>query len=263
MKLFNSTFAKTALVILSLISAPVFATNTEHVIWDKTPIHLTLPLNQDRLIRFPQAVQVIESEAGDKLSVLKVQDAVYLKAKESFNNQRLLIQLMPQGEVIILSLSADDNITVTDPIDVLLEKADSPQQITEDNKNNLDLNAITLTRFAIQSLYSPERLLVIPEGVSRTPMQTRRNINLIYGASVSARPLISWHGGDFYVTAIELENQLKQEVILDPRRILGNWQTATFYPGNTLTGRDKTTTVFLVSDRPFNEALQGSREFIR
>jgi integrating conjugative element protein (TIGR03749 family) len=252
-------------LMVSVISTPLLAANTEHVVWDKTPIHLNLSLNQERLVRFPQAVQVVESEAGQKVSVLKVQDAVYLKAVEPFSNKRLLIQLMPQGEVIILSLSADDKINATDTVEVLLEKNDAPQQPPQDTKSNLDLNAITLTRFAIQSLYAPDRLLVIPEGVSRTPMQTRRDIQLVHGASISAHPLASWHGGDFYVTAIELKNQLKQEVILDPRHIVGNWQTATFYPTNTLSGRghEDTTTVFLVSDRPFNEAMQASQEFVR
>ena len=253
------------ILLFSIISAPLMAADTEHVVWDKTPIHLSVPINQERLVRFPQAIQIIESEAGNKIAVLKIQDALYLKAKESFSNKRLLIQLMPQGEVIILSLSADEKLNAATPIEVLLEQSASPQLTAEDTKISPDLNAITLTRFAIQSLYSPERLLVVPEGVSRTPMQTRRDIHLIYGASISARPLISWHGGDFYITAIELKNQLKKEAILDPRHIMGNWQTATFYPTNTLSTRGKvdTTTVFLVSDRPFNDALQASREFIR
>lgn len=254
------------LLACSLISTQLFAINSEHVVWDKTPIHLNLSLNQERLVRFPQAIQIIESEAGDKITVLKVQDALYLKAVVAFTNKRLLVQLMPQGEVIILSLSADDKINATTPIEVLLEKEDSPQQTPQETKNNFDLNAITLTRFAIQSLYAPDRLLVVPNGVGRVPMQTRRDIHLVYGASISAHPLASWHGGDFYVTAIELKNQLKQEVILDPRHIVGNWQTATFYPTNTLSSRgnhDDTSTVFLVSDRPFNEAIQASREYVR
>ena len=253
------------LFVLIVISPQLIAANTEHVLWDKTPIHLNLHLNQERLIRFPQAIQVIESEAGDKIAVLKVQDALYLKAKEAFSNKRLLIQLMPQGEVIILSLTADEKIEATNPVEVLLEKADVTQNTSPDAKNNLDLNAITLTRFAIQSLYAPDRLLIVPAGVSRTAMQTHRDIPLFFGASVSAHPLISWHGGDFYITAVELKNQLNHEIILDPRRMLGNWQTATFYPTNTLVGRGKnvTSTVFLVSDRPFNEALQGNREFVR
>lgn len=252
-------------LMLSLISSQLFAANTEHVFWDKTPIRLNLSLNQERLVRFPQPVQIVESEAGNKISVLKVQDSIYLKAKESFSNQRMLLQLMPQGEVIILSLTADAKINATDSVEVLLEKVDDAQSTNQDTKNTLDLNAITLTRFAIQSLYAPDRLLVVPEDVSRTPMQTHRDIHLMYGASISARPLASWHGGDFYVTAIELKNQLKKEVILDPRHLIGNWQTAAFYPTNTLErrGDEDTSTLFLVSDRPFNEALQAGREYIR
>ena len=252
-------------LMLSFMSTQLIAATTEHVIWDKTPIHLNLSLNQERLVRFPQAVQIVESEAGDNISVLKVQDALYLKAKAAFSNKRLLIQLMPQGEVIILSLSANEKINATNPIEVLLEKEESTEPTAQGAKNSLDLNAITLTRFAIQSLYAPDRLLVVPSGVSRTPMQTRRDIQLVHGASISAHPLASWHGGDFYVTVVELKNQLKQEVILDPRHIVGNWQTATFYPTNTLAGRghEDTSTVFLVSDRPFNEAMQASREFVR
>jgi integrating conjugative element protein (TIGR03749 family) len=250
---------------LSLISTHLFAVNTEHILWDKTPIYLNLSLDKERLIRFPQAIQILESEAGDKVSVLKIKDVLYLKAKEDFTNKRLLVQLMPQGEVIILSLSTDKDISSTDPVEVLIEDENAQPNTPQDTNNNPDLNAITLTRFAIQSLYSPERLLVVPEGVNRTAMQTRRDIRLVYGASISAHPLISWHGGDFYITAVELKNQLKKEVILDPRHLLGNWQTATFYPTNTLLGRghEDTSTVFLVSDRPFNEALLANREFVR
>ena len=105
-------------LMLSFMSTQLIAANTEHVIWDKTPIHLNLSLNQERLVRFPQAVQIVESEAGDNISVLKVQDALYLKAKAAFSNKRLLIQLMPQGEVIILSLSANEKINATHPIEV-------------------------------------------------------------------------------------------------------------------------------------------------
>ena len=155
---------------LVLISTQLIAANTEHVLWDKTPIHLSLSPNQERLVRFPQAIQVIESEAGDKIAVLKIQDALYLNAKESFNNKRLLVQLMPQGEVIILSLSADEKVNAVNPIEVVIEKENTPETGAKEIKNNLDLNAITLTRFAIQSLYAPDRLLVIPESLSRTPM---------------------------------------------------------------------------------------------
>lgn len=252
--------------LISFLSVTAaFAFDAEHVLWDKTPIHLTIPLNAERLIHFPQAISIVDNEAGENVAVLKIQDALYLKANAAFENKRFLVQLMPQGEVIILNLSANEKMTISQPVEILLDNKEEPNSNQQETANSFDINAISLTRFAIQSLYAPQRLLVIPEGVGRIPMQTRKQISLIYGASMESRPLISWHGGAFYVTAVELKNLLNKEVVVDPRRMLGNWQTATFYPTNTLAARGKedTTTVFLVSDRPFTEALANGREFVR
>ncbi|WP_419420701.1 TIGR03749 family integrating conjugative element protein [Legionella sp. D16C41] len=251
-------------LMMLVCSINTFALDADHVLWDKTPIPITLSLNEERLIHFPQAISIVDNEADEKIAVLKVQDSLYLKAKEPFTNQRLLVQLMPQGDVIILTLSASENIVATKPIDVLLESHNSEHDKI-DNTVDFDFNAVTLTRFAIQSLYAPARLLIIPEGVDRVPMQTQRKINLVYGASVAAYPLISWQGGSLYVTAIELKNLLKKEITLDPRRLLGHWQTASFYPTNTLEprGENDTTTLFLVSERPFNDAFTADKEFVR
>ncbi|MCE3045380.1 TIGR03749 family integrating conjugative element protein [Legionella sp. 16cNR16C] len=253
-----------ALMIMTC-SIQTFALDAEHILWDKTPIPLDLSLNEERLVHFPQAVSIVDNEAGNKIAVLKVQDTLYLKGKESFENKRLLVQLMPQGEVIILNLTTKEKIVANKPIEILLENKEESSNTTQESANAFDWNAITLTRFAIQSLYAPQRLLVIPEGIGRTPMQTRRQINLFYGASIEARPLISWHGGPFFITAVELRNLLNKELIVDPRQMIGNWQTATFYPRNTLAprGKEDTTTAFLVSDRPFSTALAGSREYVR
>ncbi|HAU1107371.1 TPA: TIGR03749 family integrating conjugative element protein [Legionella pneumophila] len=259
------TTTKWLLTIIALISSQyALALDAEHVLWDKTPIPVELSLNEERLIHFPQAISIVDNEAASQTALLKIQDALYLKGKDVFKNKRLLVQLMPQGEVIILNLSVNDKTHDVKPIEVLLESKEntsSPQEMA----NHLDLNAVTLTRFAIQSLYAPQRLLVIPDGVGRVPMQTRKQVSLFYGASIEARPLISWHGGAFYVTAVELKNLLDKEVVVDPRQMMGNWQTATFYPTNTLSprGKKEATTVFLVSDRPFGIALSASREYVR
>jgi integrating conjugative element protein (TIGR03749 family) len=257
MKKFKWLFA------LMSLSVQTFAFDAEHVLWDKTPIPIDLSLSEERLIHFPQAISIVDNEAFDNIAVLKIQDALYLKGKKPFANKRLLVQLMPQGEVVILNLSAKEKNAASKPVEILLENKGVEK--TSHNASSFDLNIITLTRFAIQSLYAPQRLLVIPEGVSRQPMQTRRQITLFYGANIEARPLISWHGGGLYVTAVELKNGLNKDLIVDPRLMLGNWQTASFYPSNTLAprGKDDTTTVFLVSDRPFHNALASSREYVR
>ncbi|HFL2715778.1 TPA: TIGR03749 family integrating conjugative element protein [Legionella pneumophila] len=257
---------KWLLSVFILISSQYsFADNAEHVLWDKTPIVVDLSLNEERLVQFPQGISIIENEASDKMTILKVQDSLYIKAKEQFQNKRLIIQLMPQGEVIILNISADNKAHGSKPLRVLLEQNSIASNTTNQQTNPMDLNAISLTRFAIQSLYAPQRVLVVPEGVGRVPMQTRKQISLFYGASIEARPLISWQGGSFYITAVELTNLLNIQVTVDPRQMVGNWQSASFYPTNTLMprGKEDTTTVFLVSDRPFSIALGSSREYVR
>ena len=268
-----------AFLMLCVGSAHAQELPAQHVVWDKTPIHITLPLNQERLIRFPLSISIVDSELDKDVGVMKIQDALYLNAREPIINKRLVVQLMPYGEVIILSISANKEATDAAPIEVLVAARDEEPSSAEDQEQEQEeaptqepqatkapeVNPVSLTRFAIQSLYAPERLLVTPPGVARSAMRTHKNIALVYGASIMARPLISWQGGDLYVTAIELKNELKKRVVIDPHQLVGNWQTASFFPTNTLESRGSadTTTVFVVSDRPFGEALSQTQEFVR
>lgn len=247
----------------SILATIAMANDIEHVIWDKTPIRVTLPLNQERQIRFASPVNIIDSELDGHVDVMKLKEVLYITSHDIFTNKRLIVQLMPEGEAIVLSLTAEKEATNTTPMEVLLSEEEHKE--TRDAQT-LDFNAITLTRFAIQSLYSPERLLSIPPGINRTPMRTQKNINLVYGASITARPLISWRGGDLYITAVQLKNDLNKGVEIDPRQLLGHWQTATIFPTSVLEPRGHTnniTTVFLTSDKPFGEALIQNREFVR
>lgn len=131
--------------------------------------------------------------------------------------------------------------------------------------NNYDFNSVALTRFAIQTLYAPKRLVATPEGIHRTPMQTEKHVPLFYGANIDAMPLASWRAGGLFITAVELKNLTEHVIQIDIKQIKGDWQAASLYPTTQLPTRDKheTTTIFLVSAKPFHEALGGSREFVR
>ncbi|KTD23929.1 TIGR03749 family integrating conjugative element protein [Legionella maceachernii] len=249
------------------LASEAFALETNHILWDKTPIAVQLSLENEQIIHFPKPISIIDNEAGENLAVLKVKDTLYLKGKDAFHKKRLIVQLMPQGEVVILNLSAGEKTLEGKALDILLENSSQDPSKTDPAGQviSFDVNAITLTRFAIQSLYSPQRLVNILEGINRIPMQTRRQISLYSGASIEARPLISWQRGLLYITAVELKNLLNKEVTIDPRHLVGHWQTATFYPTNTLAPRshEDTTTVFLISDKPFANALAEAGEYVR
>lgn len=135
---------------------------------------------------------------------------------------------------------------------------------TASASNHYDYNAVTLTRFSIQSLYAPKRLISTPEGIHRTPMRTEKHALLFYGASIDAMPLASWRAGPLFVTAVELKNLLAHPISINSKNIKGDWQTAALYPLSQLPSRDKheTTTIFLVSSKPFTEALNGHKDFV-
>ena len=231
-----------------------YALQSEHMVWEKVPLNIELPLKQERLIQFPQAIKIIDQNLSPALDILKVKGSLYLKAQDSFKNARLIVQLIPDGEVIILNLKADDHFNNTTPIEIL---TDDPKREGKAANSHYEYNAIQLTRFAIQALYAPERVQHIPSGVYRTPMQTHKTIPLFYGASIEAHPIASWRGGTLHVTAVELKNLLNKSIQLKPFDLIGHWQTASFYPASRLSARNKheSTTVFLVSDKPFHEAL--------
>jgi len=137
--------------------------------------------------------------------------------------------------------------------------------LTHANKDAYLSNPVSLTRFAIQSLYSPERLISTPPGVYRTPMQTDKGVPLFYGASVEARPLASWRSEQLFVTAVSIRNLLNKPIHLKYQQLIGQWQTAAFYPSANLPARSShnSTTVILVSDHPFQESLNQDKEFMR
>ncbi len=249
--------------LLSLcLTSLSYALQSEHLVWEKVPLTVELPIKQERLIQFPQTIKIIDQQLSQNLDVLKVKGSLYLKAQDAFKQARIIVQLIPDGEVIILNLKADADYNNTTPIEIL---TDDPKRDSQSAASHYEYNAIQLTRFAIQSLYVPERVRQIPSGVYRTPMKTHKTINLFYGASIEAHPIASWRGGALHITAVELKNLLNHPATLKPSDLIGHWQTASFYPSARLSARTQheSTMVFLVSDQSFHEALTMHTRFSR
>ncbi|APF04232.1 TPA: TIGR03749 family integrating conjugative element protein [Legionella pneumophila] len=258
MKLIKISLFALGLVVMHLSHA----LQSEHLVWEKVPLTIELPINKERLVQFPQAIKVIDQQLSASLDILKVKGSLYLKAKESFKDSRLIVQLLPEGEVVILNLNANEKAINTTPIEILI---DDPKTNHNAGASQYEYNAIQLTRFAIQALYSPERVREIPEGIYRSPMQTNKTIPLFYGASIEAHPLASWRGGNLYVTAVDLKNLLNKPVKLQFTKLMGHWQTASFYPRSELPpgNQHESTTVILVSDQPFAAALTQHARYSR
>jgi len=237
-----------------------------HVLWDKLPIGFSVPVGHERLLSFPDKIKVINDDpalTSDKVTILNNAGTLYIKTKQVFDPVRLRVVMVATGDTILVDLSGvaegdDAPLSVVLASGVTTPLGDANQN-TATTSAHTTTNVVSLTRYAVQHLYSPERLLEDNPNIYRTPMYTQRSVVLTTGHQFSAFPLISWRGGELYVTAVLLRNDLSQPTAVHPQSFLGCWQSVSLYPLTSLSERGTShdrTTVFLVSREPFGAALQ-------
>ena len=246
------------------ISIPLLASD-EHVVWQRAPIEIVLPVGTERFVTFPVDVQFGYNTAALPPSVLRVENdnrTLYLTAKQAFDTQRVEAKL-ENGDIILLDLSAKENAD-GNPIDIVLPQLHSSSDQTDTTNSyasTASVNYVSLIRYAVQELYAPERLLTQSFNITRFPMETTHVVPIFYDGSASAMPLASWRGDNLYVTALLIKNTLNQSLRLDPRLLCGEWRSASFYPQTLLEPHgtpvnQDTSTLFVVSDQPFANAIQ-------
>ena len=236
----------------------------QHAVWQGLPISFVIPVGKERILKFPSAVTLRNQNpklTKDKVRILNNEGFLYIKAKKTFKAIRLPVKIKKTGEVVLIDVSTQKKGATT-PLSVVLssKKQDSN---AHPKRHAAFINYVTLMRFAIQHLYAPKRLVRDKTALFRTPMQTTKSVHLLDDDAVLAMPLVSWQGGRLYVTAVLLKNIRDQRAKLDPRHLNGHWLAASFYPTNFVAPKGQNndrTTLFLVSDRPFNQALHQINE---
>ena len=232
----------------------------ERILWQKTPIELTLSVGKEQRVDFPGPVRIgLPASLQPILRVQSVAGTVYLLAHQPFEQTRVMVRAIESGAVYLLDLSADNKSTPTAAIQVFdpeVEKSELSSDPAEPSPTFPTYGYVALTRFAAQQLYAPARLLRDLPGVVRVPVR-RAAVPLIHGGQVIAEPLVAWRAGDLYLTAVKLRNSTSQAVTLDPRTLRGSWLTATFQHNRLHGSGDEadTTVVYLISARPFETAL--------
>lgn len=240
----------------------------DHVVWNGIPISFVAPVGHERILRFPSSVSLHNTNPNlttNKVSILNNNGFLYVTAKKPFSAIRIPFVIKKTGEVVLVDLSAKNNAKSA-PVSVVLQTNDNPNSNSNaSGKKPQFVNFVSLMRYAIQHVYSPERLITQNTLITRAPMYTTKSVDLFNNSNVVAMPLVSWRGGNLYVTAVLLKNVWNQTVKLDPRNINGNWLSASFYPRNSLQengSKHDRTTLFLISNQPFNGALNQMRGYV-
>lgn len=277
----QSSFEKPGLLVFLCISLSFSQPNwaesaVERLFWDKVPLRITLPVGQERLVSFPGEVRVgIPAPLTGKLRTQSHAGTVYWLAKESFEPQRIEVRELDGQGIVLIDLSAQPAPDLpANPIEILFRPgqraasdvglgADADSMTSEGNqkakpgKKPKTAGLVALTRFAAQQLYAPARLLKTAPWIQRVSLSQTPLEHLLRGEQILATPVVSWRSGRLYVTAVELKNTGSDFIDLDPRQLRGQWWAATFqhtrlHPAGS---EADTSAVYLVSDRPFQEAL--------
>ena len=246
------------------VSSQLAPPNTQTVVWHKTPIAFAIAVGQERLMSFPTYLTLKNTSprlTRQLVSIINNNGTLYIRAKKVFAPIRLYVTLHT-GEVVLVDIAGvakGDNT----PVSVVLPT--SPQTATAHRAFSQTVSDVTLMRYAIAHLYAPMRLVTHNANIRRTPMYTSKSVRLIEGQNVMAMPQISWRSGEGVVTAILLKNNSHHSVRISPTRLLGNWKAVSLYPLRTLAASGKAndrTTLFLLSNAPFNTALHASKEVV-
>ena len=256
---FNPVIATWLGVVLLLAQSLVHAETetSERIEWKKAPIRLVLAVGQEQRIEFPAAVKVgVPVQIQSLLRSQSVNGTVYLLAHAPFESNRLMVRELDSGRIYLFDVTAADEGGATHPIQITVADASNPDTDSATASNNPGQKQpgyIQLTRFAAQQLYAPARLVKDRPGIVRVPV-SRDAVDLLHGGTVEAMPLVAWHTGGLYVTAVKLTNRTEHPQTLDPRDLRGTWLTATFQHHRLFPRGDEadTTAVYLISARPFD-----------
>lgn len=276
-------------VLASLLSifSQLAQAEEERLVYHDKPMQLKLPVNVEVRVKFPQDVSLqVKEELLPKLKPL-LPDAktIYWTATEKFPASRIIATANNGSKVYVFDLIADTanpakDLVIEDPSMVSASEQTPPVHGSTANATGADpaeattdlpdLNTaltdpaeIVLTRFAAQTLYSPTRLLPSSDVIRQVSapsippdfplIQSRR------GEQFSVKPVGAWSGYGKYITAVLIVNTTSLSLQFDATAVRGNFSHITAQhinigPKNSLEDR---TTLYLISDEPFGQAILG------
>lgn len=244
--------------------------------WERIPLPVALHVGQERIVFVNRNVRVgFPPELKGKLRVQSTGGVVYLQPGEQFARTRLVLQDVENGEMILLDISAEEGKNVLEPVSLVyqgevssstgngdLAATDSQKptagerQSTSKSKEKKSTTPlpVALTRYAAQSLYAPSRTIEPLPGVHSISLALPDKLtSLLPSESVEIKPLAAWGLQGYSVVALTLRNQRAEKVVLDPRRLQGNFYSATFqhrWLGASGTPEDTTTVYLVTKGRP-------------
>lgn len=235
----------------------------EHIVWNKSPLKIILPVGKERRIDFPVPVKVLAPRSivsKSKRIQTSESGSIYWTAKESFESTRVEIHTLT-GYTYLMDVEARKSQQIH-PVIIVDSRVASTDDAARDNvsnfKNKYDYDYVDLARLASQEVYAPIRLIKKLPGITRLPVKHEK-IPLVKEGGLIAEPIAQWQAATFpalFVTAVRITSNSLDEQPFNPYLIRGDFLSVTpqhrvVYPVGE---EGSTTTWYFVSARPFAES---------
>lgn len=229
----------------------------ERVEFNRHPLRISLG-RSERLVTFPHPVAVSLPEGAEAgINMQNIGRTVYLTMlAPRVGAVRVLAEDLVTGHTIPLDLAGVDSDAGLSPeVEVHYESDDLPeQQLAERSAKEVPaLDIVQLTRYAVQTIYAPQRLKPSSEGVVNIPSGKANLEGLFRSVRTRASLLGQWRSGDLYVTAVQLTNLERRSISLDLEQVRGRWIAAALQHRRLqAAGSDfDSTTLYLVCGQPY------------
>lgn len=273
---------KHPLILLCLLLVSGLTQAVELMKWERIPLQIPLTVGQERIVFVNKNVRVgFPPSLNGKVRIQSNGGAVYFDAREAFPVTRIELQSKENGEVILLDVSAVPGKVTREPVKLVYDgelataTASDRQSVSGDAGSSSKSTApdaqsgsatarkppklsaplpVVLTRYAAQSLYGPVRTVEPVPGISPVSLKLPSSITtLMPGEPVSVTPMAAWSLLGDSVVALQVRNRSADKVVLDPRELQGQFETATFqhrWLGRAGTPEDTTVVYLVIQGRP-------------
>ncbi|WP_288429374.1 TIGR03749 family integrating conjugative element protein [uncultured Pantoea sp.] len=273
---------KRPLILLCLLLVSGLTQSVELMKWERIPLQIPLTVGQERIVFVNKNVRVgFPPSLNGKVRIQSTGGAVYFDAREAFPLTRIELQNKENGETILLDVSAVPGKVTREPVKLVYDgelataTASDRQSVSDDAGSSKKgtstasetdttparkapkLSAplpVVLTRYAAQSLYGPVRTVEPVPGISPVSLKLPSSITtLMPGEPVSVTPMAAWSLLGDSVVALQVRNRSADKVVLDPRELQGQFETATFqhrWLGRAGTPEDTTVVYLVIQGRP-------------
>ncbi len=251
-------------------------------ILSEKPIDINLPVENEIIIKFPQAVthtNILTPENANKLTkFLTPEGVLYLTANDAFGKTRMVAEMV-NGQIVVLNLRANKN-NKTENINIVEPKTENKATTAAKKKNpykppflkngaamtknvqagqSATVGYNNMVQYGFRHYVGPSRLIgdLKAQKVKVSAFPSSRILRM-WSNRLSVKPLAQWRIESQYITVLLVNNRSPYRVPFDPRALRGRFLfSAALYPVIEPQGSLMDQTLWaVVTAEPFNKAIK-------